>query len=90
MTLHIYSKSTSEAQRVKKRRGLKNDWRCGLEGSRRLFPYGKFAKEGAKHEAPAACGCFSSRRLHYEAQNMKRRQPAAVSAAVVRTMRRKT
>jgi hypothetical protein len=37
MTLHIYSKSTSEAQRVKKRRGLKNYWRCGLEGSLRLF-----------------------------------------------------
>jgi hypothetical protein len=24
----------------------------GVEGSRRLFPYAKFAKEGAKHEVP--------------------------------------
>jgi hypothetical protein len=44
----------------------------GFGGSRRLFPYGKFAKEGAKQEAPAAEGCFSNRRLHYEPQNMKR------------------
>ncbi|MDR2518486.1 MAG: hypothetical protein LBD13_03615 [Spirochaetaceae bacterium] len=41
------------ARRSRRRKGSQHDavgW--GFGGSRRLFPYGKFAKEYAKHEAP--------------------------------------
>jgi hypothetical protein len=49
-----------------------------------------FAQRDANHEAPAAGGCSLTPSSQKKARNRKRRQPKAVSAAVVCTKRRET